>query len=652
MSAIAGIIQFDGRAVDRATIERMQSVLTPYGRDTQNHSHHGSCAFLRTLLRTTPEDRLDHQPLLHLESGTTLLFDGRIDNREELAKALGLSAAESALMADSALVLRACLRWETAAVEHLLGDFALACWQAPRRRLFLARDPLGVRPLFWHQQSGSLAFATMPKALFAIPGVPRVLCKEWLHDNLCVLPMTGPGSAFEGIYRVEPGQLVVLEDHRINAYRYHRFDPEREIHLASDGEYLEAFREHLDRAVACRLRAIGPIASHLSSGFDSSTVTAVAARQLGERNANLLAYTAVPRKGFSGPVPQGWHSDEGPGARALAARFANIEHILLPPDGTSPIENLRQEIEILDRPHFNPSYMVWSNNIKADAARRGARVLLTGEKGNATISYHGVPYLPALFGRGRWLTLWREMRALKRRYPKLSWRKLLELAIAPHLPAAAWTALQSHQGRSWKLTNYSAINPAFMARMRTTERAKQADWDLSIRPWADGRRMRISMLNHLDNGEYFAHDNAAGIDRRDPTADRRLIEFCLAVPDSQFLHDGQYRWLLHRLMGDVLPPEILHVRTQGLQAADWHEDLGQSLPRLREELSLLAANKSAGEYVDLEALRHALEEWPESGWETTEVMERYRVKLLRGLAVGMFCCYVESGNVKAEGPER
>ncbi len=411
MSAIAGIIQLDSRPVDRATLERMQTVLTPYGRDVQNHIHQGSTAFLRTLLRTTPEDSLDRQPLVHAESGTTLLFDGRIDNRDELARALGLSTAETALMADSDLVLRACLRWDTGAVERLLGDFALACWQAPRRRLWLARDPLGIRPLFWHQQSGFFAFTTMPKGLFAIPGVPKALCEETLHDYLCLLPMIGPQSFFKDIYRVEPGQIVVLEDRKITSHRYHQFDPEREIHLPRDDDYVEALREHLDRAVACRLRAIGPIASHLSSGFDSSTITAVAARQLAERNARLLAYTAVPREGFDGPVPKGWHADEGPGAQALATRFVNIEHILIRPDGTSPIDNLREDTEILDRAPFNPCHMVWVNAIHADAAQHGARVLLTGGMGNMTISYDGTPYLPALLGRGYWLTWWQEMRA-------------------------------------------------------------------------------------------------------------------------------------------------------------------------------------------------------------------------------------------------
>ncbi|MFC3285483.1 asparagine synthetase B family protein [Litchfieldella rifensis] len=643
MSAIAGIIRSDGRPVDRTTLERMQTLLTPYGQDAQNHWYQGSATLLRTLLRTTPEDRLDHQPLVDAASGITLVFDGRLDNRDEIARALDLPAAETALMADSDLVLRACLRWDTQAAEHLLGDFALACWQASRRRLWLARDPLGTRPLFWHQQPGSFAFATMPKALFAIPGITKALCEERLHDYLCLLPMTGPESFFKDIYRVEPGHTLVLEGERVTTHRYHRFDAEREILLPNDDDYLEAFREQLERAVACRLRAIGPVATHLSSGFDSSTVTAVAARQLAERNAPLLAYTAVPRKGFSGPVPRGRHADEEPGARALAARFANIEHILIRTDGTSPIDSLREDTETMDRAPFNPCNMVWVNAIRADAARRGAKVLLSATMGNMTISYDGAPYLPALLGRGEWLTWWRENRALNRRL-KVRWRRLLKYSLAAYTPVALWTAFERYRGRDWDLTAHSAIHPAFMARMRTRERAKKAGWDLSYRPWADGRRMRIAGLNRFDNGDYYSAVNPWGLELRDPTADRYLIEFCLAVPDSQYLREGQSRWLLRRLMGDVLPAEILHARTRGLQAADWYEDTGQALPRLREELAQLMAHGNAGDYLDLEALGQALEEWPDSGWGSLEIEKTYRLKLLRGLSVGAFIRYADEGN--------
>src|SRR5690606_38187217 len=140
----------------------------------------------------------------------------------------------------------------------------------------------------------------------------------------------------------------------------------------------------------------------------------------------------------------------------------------------------------------------------------------------------------------------------------------------------------------------SAIHPEWMRRMNPTERARTVGWDLSYRPWHDGRRMRIAALERQDAAEYALAANLQGLEIRDPTADRRLVEFCLAVPDHQYLRDGQNRWLLRRLMADVLPPEILDSRSKGYQAADWYEGLERNLPRLREELQRLAANSRVG----------------------------------------------------------
>ena len=644
MTAIAGIIRLDGAQVDRATIERMQNQLTPYGRDAQHIWQHQGVGLLRTMLRITPEDSLDQQPLHHTASQTVLLFDGRLDNREELSRELGITAQEVALMADSDLALQACLRWDTAAVDHLLGDFGLACWQPQRKRLWLARDPLGHRPLFWHRQPKFFAFATMPKALFAVPGVPRELCEERLHDFICLLPMVGPESFFKDVYRVEPGQLLVLQGDQVTTHRYHRFDPEREIHLPSDDDYVEAFREHLDRAVARQLRSSGPVASHLSSGFDSSTVTAVAARLLGEQGKGLLAYTAVPREGFDGPVAKGRHADEGPGARALAARFDNIEHILMRPDGTSPLSGLQAKVEAMDRAQLNPCNSVWGDAINLDAANRGAKVLLTGQMGNMTISYTGEQYLPALLGRGQWAAWWKEASALKRANPKRRWRGLLAQSIGPYLPAAVWIELGKYRGQGSKLTDYTAINPAFMSRMQSDKRAQSTGWDLSYRPWANGRRMRIAALNRMDNAEHLSAANTMGIEIRDPTSDLRLVDFCLSVPDQQYLGKGQTRWLLHRLMSDVLPPEILYPRTKGLQAADWYEAAETDLSQMRTELQRMKDHDGITNYLDIEALLHSLDEWPASGWAAPNTVERYRLQLMRGLAIGSFISYIDYRN--------
>jgi asparagine synthase (glutamine-hydrolysing) len=644
MSAIAGLIRFDDASVDRAAVGRMLNLLTPYGRDAQHSLLLNGAGFLRTLLRTTPEDSLDRQPMTHAESQTLVLFDGRLDNREELAEALAIAPAELRLMADSQVALHACLRWDTSAVDRLLGDFALACWQPQARRLWLARDQLGTRPLYWHKTSDLFAFATMPKALFAIPGVERAVCEERLHDYLCLLPMIGPESFFKNIFRVEPGQILTLQGHQVSTQRYHRWDPETELQLPSDDDYLAAVSEQVERAVACRLRANGPIASHLSSGFDSSTVTALAARQLAERGEGLMAYTAVPREGFDGPVSEGWHADEGPAAQALAARFPNVTHHLIYPDGTAPVDLLNQDVDRLDRPPLNPCNLGWWNAIEADASKRGAKVLLTGAMGNISISYTGLEYLPGLFGRGRWTTWLREARALKRRHPAQRWRRLVAQSISPYLPPALWGTIERLRGRRHgAVTDYTAIHPAFMRRMDHAHRVRATRWDLSYRPWADGRRVRIAGLERLDNGDYWPGANTSGLEMRDPTADRRLIALCLSIPHHQYMRDGQTRWLLRRLMGEVLPPEILFADTKGQQAADWYEVTGANLPLMREELRR-QRNSDAGQYLDLNNLMASLDDWPTTGWSEHATVQRYRLKLLRGLSVGAFVRQIDDHN--------
>ena len=648
MTAIAGIVRHDQGVVDKGVLERMLNVLTPYGTDAQHCRSLGSAGFVRTLLRSTPEDALDHQPCVDADSGWTLVFDGRIDNREELAAALGLDAERLRTLADSELALHAWARWESACLPRILGDFALAAWQPRSRRLALARDYLGTRPLFWYQGDGFHAFASLPKALFVIPGVPRELSEEGLHDFLALLPILDGKTLYRGIQRVMPGQCVIVEDGRRRIETWYSFDAKHELRLPRDEDYVEAFTERLERSVARRLRAIGPIASELSSGFDSTTITAVAAAQLAARGLPLLAYTGVPREGFAERTRAGTHADEGPGARAVAAMYPNVEHILVRNDGTSPMQDLDFNVENLDRPGLNICNGVWVNRMRSLAAARGVRVMLNGGVGNMSISHDGRSLLPALFGHGRWIRWLHEARALLRNYPGVSWRTgwrwVLVHSLAAWAPQTLWAQWKTWRGGGWNLADYSAINPEFMAQMGTTTRAQRAGVDLSYRDPADGRLWRIRALQLVDIGEYSLDVNRIGLEARDAAADRELVEFCLAVPESQYLRDGKTRWLLRRAMAGRLPTEILDSRTRGLQAADWYESVERDLPRIREELERLQAHPSAGRYLDLPALKASLDDWPCSGWHSEKLERRYRLKLLRGLSAGAFVRYVENDN--------
>lgn len=646
MSAIGGIIQFDGAAVDRAAAERMQAALAIYGRDAQHHRHLPAASLVRTLLRTTPEDYLDAQPLVDTAEDIALVFDGRLDNREELAEALGIGDDALARMADSDLVLRACREWDDDTPRRLLGDFALACWRPGRRTLWLARDPLGRRPLFWHAQPGRFAFATMPKGLFALPGISRELDGTVLREELCLLPMTGPQTCFKAVSKVEPGQLVRVHDGQVERQFYYRLTPPPPLELESDEAYVALFRRELERAVRCRLRAIGPVASTLSSGLDSSTVAALAARQLEEAGQPLLAFTAVPRPGFDGPVPKKRHADEWTGASQVARRFANIEHLAVDSSHLPLLETLEAHVELFDRVPPNPCNLTWVSELYRQAAGRGARALLVGTAGNNTTAWTGQTWFPTLLRRGRLLTLYREMVALRQRWPHATWRWLLKLSLMPNLPGPLWRAWERRRGRLLSPDVYSPIRPEALAESRVHKSPRAREHDIYFQPACNGPRERIRAIYRTDYGELSAFANALGLEVRDPLADLRLVELCLAIPDGQYLYRGEVASLVKRAMRGVLPDELLDATTRGLQKPDWFEHVEASLEEFAAQLDALERDSSTGQHVDLKALRAALDEWPSerSEFASGAIEHKYRNRLLRGVAMGYFIRYFEKHN--------
>lgn len=646
MSALGGIVYFESdKPVDRATSERLSSVITPYGKDAQNSWERRGVLLMRSLMRTTPEDSLDRQPVVSPESGRVTVFDGRLDNREDLAAALELDTARLRLMADSALAASAIDAWSERAFDRLLGDFALGNWDPRARRLLLARDTVGYRPIFWHTGQDFFAFGSLPKALFAITGVPRSLREDALHDYLCLMPTEPQATMFESIYRLEPGQYLVLEGKKVKVERYHRFGHEKILRLKNPQEYVDGLAEQLEHSVSRRLRSIGPVASELSSGLDSSTITAIAARQLKVCGKRLLAVTGVlPATKREGPVPPGWHRDESKGAEALASMYDNIDHVLVESSGRSPLNGLEERIERTDAPVFNPSNMNWVEEMWAVARQRGAQVLLNGWQGNLTISHDGRSLLPALLGRGRifaWLRLYRDM---KRLHPRMSRRWFIGFSLAPFVPAALWAFRQKRKGAGRTLREYSAVSEAMHKQFDTERRARKRGHDLNYRAFSDAVRYRIAPLYRTEYAQTCLDLNAQGLDSRSPALDRKLLEYCLSVPEEIYLHGGQTRWLIRELGKQLLPPEILETRTRGYQGGDWFDSATAVRDDLRAELEKFRRHDSVGRYLDLDEMQSLLDNWPEQGWHRPSVEMRYKNKLLRGISVGAFVRYIENDN--------
>jgi asparagine synthase (glutamine-hydrolysing) len=269
----------DDGAAGRCT--RMVAAQAVYGPDGQAVQADGAVALGRCLSRLLPEDRYDDGPVASADGRYVLVADARIDNRDELAAALGLAGARADMLAEPALILAAIERWGEAAISRLVGDFALILWDDTRRHLLLARDFVGQRPLCYHRGAGFVAVASMPKGLHALAEIPRAPRDRALVAFLAGFPQQGCESFFEGIERVEPGHIVRLTPDGVTIQAFWS-PPAEPLRFARDDDYADGLREQLDRAIASRLRRrAGNVGSHLSAGRDSSAVAASAAVLLG-----------------------------------------------------------------------------------------------------------------------------------------------------------------------------------------------------------------------------------------------------------------------------------------------------------------------------------------------------------------------------------
>ncbi len=636
MTAICGIWNRDGRPDAAQDVARMRRALAPYGNERSAAWDDGAVALGIGLARLLPEDRFDRQPLAARDR-FHLVADLRLDNRAELAEALGLTQ-RLATLADADLLLAAWERWDTDTPDRLIGDFAFALWDAEQRRLHLVRDILGNRPLFYHTSNDRFAFATMAKGLHALPDIPVAPDAFTLMDCIALAPRRGPRSFFADISRVEPGQRVTVHaDGRVACSDWYDWDTPRDLGLRSDDEYVDAMRSLLDRAVADRLRSDDPIGSHLSGGMDSSAVTASAALQLAERGQRLSAYTHVP---LAGARLDHWGDrtlDEGPLAALLAARHANIDHVRVDAADRQIGDDMDAQFHAAEYPPFNLCNQVWMTEICRQMQQRREGVMLVGTMGNMTISQQGGERLTMLACGGRWLTLAREGMALHRR----GWKphRIASAAIGPLLPPHLLDAIRRlFRGKSppLDLLAYAALNPALADSVEYRAHLEQLGHGLHFPLARTPRDHVVRVLRHTDVMGLTNKGQLArfGIDQRDPTGDRRLIDLALAMPPHLLLQQGETRWIYHRAFGERIPSEIRNQAGKGLQGADWPTRLEQARGTLTAELD--RASPTAETLLAVPALRALAAADTGTGRVTDAQRYDQRIKLLRGTSVAHF----------------
>lgn len=631
MGRLVAVVRLDDGPIDRAIVDRWRKGASGF---KPARVRAGACwAFAQETLPFAANEPVEPQPF-ELKSGALLFAEARIDERNRLAAQLGAGRTDPGLLAASidAAGLSAC--------ESVHGEFALAHWHEAERTLTLARDALGQRALFYHFDGSAVYFATALHLLLAIPQVPREIDELGIADLLVGATDAPERTLYRDILRVPAGGMAIFRPGECRTRHYWNAADLPDIRFRRDEDYVEAARALFDQAVASRLPATGRLATTLSGGFDSAAATATAARMFGDRR--LTAFTRV-----SGvPHPYRGRLDDREFAGKVAAMYANIDWVVVDElyqadrDTESTWESARMGVPT------NAFARSWSEAMHKRAEAIGARVLLVGNMGNSTLSWSGDCLTHEQIRSGRWIGAVADVIRTARREQRPvgnALRLRLGGAIEPGA-LRRWRRRRS-DARRWPCQQWVALSPDFLADIDYGAHMQSDRHENLDGVTMSGKALRAASL--LTEGQIDQYAYLRGewrFEMLDPFLDRKLVEFTLGIPETQYARKGMRRWLARRVLADRLPAELLAQTKRGRQMGEWYHLANLRRDHTVAAVERLAHSPLASRVLDMPRLKKLAETWPKDAEAAKATEGGHRIALHQGVVIGSFLSWFEGNN--------
>jgi asparagine synthase (glutamine-hydrolysing) len=578
---------------DEHLIERMKERLVHRGPDDHGTYVAEGISLGHRRLSIVDLSEAGRQPLSNEDGSVWITFNGEIYNHQELRSRLRAKGHVFRSRTDTETIVHAYEEYGLDFVKHLTGMFALAIWDAPRRRLVLARDRLGLKPLYYTLTDGRLRFASEIKALLADPTLPRAVHGQGLLDLLGYEFVPAPATLFDGIHKLLPGCLLTLEaDGSTRMSRYWSLEP-KEIEPDE-----EALADLLESACAAHTMSDVPLGAFLSGGIDSSTVVSFLSHSL---PVGLQTFALGYREAtFS----------EFDYARTVAEHFhTRHTELLVQPVDAAAIE---RSVWHLDEPTTDPSNLPFM--LICAEARRYVKVCLSGDGGDellmgydrfrASKANSWLERLPVPLRR----LLYRSAIAC---LPDNERKKGASNVVKRFLQGA----LLSGDGEHLRWQYFSdpgqtaeIFEPEFLRGLDTDPFAPVKRWS-SQAPRERGLREQYVELNTvLPDSVLMKVDKmsmACGLEVRPPFLDHRVVEFCYSLPTSAKLRGLTTKWLLKHTMRERLPPGIAMRPKQGFSIPMKNWIRGELLELTRDEVF---SSRLIAEHFRREALERLWQE--------------------------------------------
>jgi asparagine synthase (glutamine-hydrolysing) len=549
MSAIAGLFRLDSGPIDSVVLARMLDAVPHRGPDGKGIWQLGSVGLGHRLLRTTPESTDERQPLLSDDGAVCLTADARVDNRAELKAALEARGARLRSDTDAELLLHAYEIWGEDCPQRIIGDFAFAIWDTRLRRLFCARDPMGVKPFHYWFDGTRFVWASEPRQILIDPKIPLEPNRHSIGSFLLLRGIDRQESLYKGIHRLPAAHGLIVDRTGLHQRRYWDLDRFDEIRYRTSGDYAEHFRSMLTEAVQCRLRSSTPVAAFLSGGLDSSSVVAIAQQLYQGGRAcpeGLDTYSIL----FDSLLcDERSYIEDTVKKHNLKSHFVQFADVR-----TIELNHPRVYPGVL----YDPTTYACLSLLQR-AREEGSRVCLWGTGGDEVLT-PGPSYLATLLRYGRIGPFVKQLRYAAGVCNVPAWKFAWDYCVRPAVPGVAkapfrWVRQQRQRDDlpTWLRRDFvqaTLPNPTVqnMAAKLFKSGSQRQLYTVLVEGWQIGL-----LLGHLDA---MASSNSAEF--RHPFLDRRLIEFVMRVPDREKVGTGETKALLRNAVRDILPDRVVN----------------------------------------------------------------------------------------------
>lgn len=593
MSAIFGMVRFDGGPVAVREIERMGRTLAHRGPNGRHIAAEAGMGLGHCLMRVNQEDWFEEQPIR--DAALTFVADARIDNREALAAEIGIAEVALRDMPDSAVMLAAYRHWGEDFAAHLLGDFAFAIWDARARTLLLGRDHMGQRGLYYHHGDGFLAFASEVKALWAVEGVPRRLLDVGIGRRILgPIDLPPRETIYESIWALGGGTTLRLAADGSLSHRIYWEPHASSAHLGHDeAYYLDAYRAVVTEAVACRVRRLGHApALCFSGGFDSGSIAAIAGPIVADKGRRIVAVASVLADGERRTVRD---------ARAAVEAFRrypflDLRYYVRGDEGM--FTDIEAAFLATEDNAGNPHVRRGMYRI---AASTGARLVLDGHGGDYTVNRVGGALLGRILRRGQLGRFAREFR-MRARTTGGSWLAILRNEVIPALLPVQGINGTRRAAETWR---DRPINPAFAETLRAGGEIDFGRLRYSRVLHHRWRDANLHLLRKVAASQPLHATLAAaeGLELSRPFHDKRIVELGLAIPEALDFGNGLERYLARQAFADILPGQLVKRRPgNDAEQPDMFRMVKEGAPAALAEAHRLDRDGRLSRYLDLDRI--------------------------------------------------